>query len=512
MPLTKTQKSKLANKPTPNDKTIKQSWLHSKLHFQLPEHNRKSSTTLQDKPVNVPQDLLQSHSPTQNSKSLPPPALTYSKEQANYYNKISPETRKTYGYPLPGKSRPEFKIPRKPLEKRGNRLDEDIKVKIGKNLNCSRPQTIIDTPPQANLPKPHLRAKVFSSQSNIYPRPPWTPSKMNSEVHMREFSDFDHFPPRNGHQKSREILKETKHARPQTVIASEVQRYKSSAILVYHKPSRRSSPKVPQEASHSRPGSSRTHSLVEQSKRQQDLELKMLEEQYYHLAAHGRQMAKHQSSATSLGSEARSHKSRAATTSQSLERTLRVEARPLPPTPPPHQLSEISVRSSARSYKPQTQTIPKPSEHTSQLEPISLPRIPIPHQTSTIPTHLSVKPYRSRAPVNPISSENISQSETRYPPRVPIYPRSPENISHSEARPQPRKPIPHQPSARPHRPRTPTIPKPSENTNQLEARPSPPVLNTHPRRRERPLKLSKPRSPAPFSGKETKKKRRWWKI
>ncbi|KAM0131446.1 hypothetical protein ACHAO1_007357 [Botrytis cinerea] len=444
MPLTKMQKSKLANKPTLNDRTIKRAWLHTKLYFQLPEHNLKRCYKPQDKLV---ESWLHEVPESRKTPSRTRKSQTSGSPSGRYFE--SPQPEPTARAELV-KSTSEFRIQMQPWSK--------------------------------------SRARPSSSRSSTCSGPPRTPLTMKSERHTGKFSDFDHFPPRKEHHKSQIIVKEIKHARPQKVIAGGAQRCNSTKGSIYHK-----SPRISSSF-----GSSSTHSLAEQFKTQ-DLEFKMLEEEYHHLEAHDGQMAKHQSSATSLGSEARSHKSRPAATSQSPERTRRVEARPLPPTPPPHQLSEISVRSSARSYKPQTQTISKPSERTRQLGPIILQRVPIPHQKSAIPTHSSVEPNRSRAPVNPISSENINQLETRCPPRVPIYPRSPENISHLETRPLTRKPITHQPSTRPPKPRTQTIPKPSENTNQLEARPSPPVLNTHPRRRERPLKLPKPRPPVPSS-------------
>ncbi|TGO54178.1 hypothetical protein BCON_0111g00210 [Botryotinia convoluta] len=525
MPPVSIQKSKLANKPAPNDRTIKRSWLHAELHFQLPERIRKKSSKPQEKPsealwhevaaphsnfiaeprktpsrteesqnfgspdkepnwiaymarggylespqeeptrnrepppIRLLQEIRQSYSQTQDFQDLPPPPdLTLSKEQADYYDSLSLEMRKTYGYPLLAKSS-EFKIPRKPLEKYEYRLDEKIKVEIGKKPKFVRPQ-IRDIPPQANSPKPHSRAKTCSSRSSICPRSPRTPSTMNSEGHKREFSDLEHFRPRKEHQKSQRIIKETKHARPQTVTASEVQRYKSIAGSIHHEPSRRSSMQF-SEVSHSRPRSSRMHSPAERFQAQQNLNLEMYADQYDRLEAQDRQIEEHR-------------------------------------------------RSSARSHRPPIPITTKPSENISQLETRYLPRIPITHlshQPAAIPIHSSARPYRPRAPNIPRPSENTSQSGTGYLPRFPIS-------HHSTA-------IPHQPSSssRPHRPPTPLIPKPPENTNQLEARSSRPVPNTLQRRRGRPLKPPQPRSdrvkprlPVPSSGKEGEKKRRWWKT
>ncbi|TGO30729.1 hypothetical protein BPAE_0003g00120 [Botrytis paeoniae] len=553
MPHNPFQKSKLANKPAPNDRAVKRSWLQSKLHFQLPERNRKKSSKPQGKPIEAwrhevaahhsnfiseprkkpsrteksqnsgspekepdriaymarggylesPQDeltrsrepppirlsqeLRQSYSQRQDSQDppTPPPALTFSKEQAGYYDSLSPETRQNYGYPLLAKSS-EFKIPRKPLEKYEYRLDENIKVEIGKKPNFIRPQ-IRDIPQQAKSPKPHLGARTCSSRSSVCPRSPRTPSKMDSEELKREFSNFENFRPRKEYQKLQQTLKETKHARPQTVTASEVQKYKSSTGAIHHKPSRRSSMQF-SEASHSRPGSSRIHSPVEQFQAQQDLNLEILANQYDSLEAQDRRIEeRHRSSAKYLRSEARSRKSRAVTTPQSPKKIHQVEA---------------------RSHRPGIPITPKPSENTSQLETKFLPRIPITHlshQPTAIPIHSSARPYRPRAPNIPRPSKNTSRLETGYLPRFPIS-------HHSPA-------IPHQSSTRSHRPPTPLIPKPPENTNQLEARSSRPVPNTLQKRRglllKPPQPLSdrvKPRPPVPSSGKEREKKRRWWKI
>ncbi|KAF7953276.1 hypothetical protein EAE96_006488 [Botrytis aclada] len=547
----------MANRPTPSDGTVKRSWLHPKLHFQLPERSRKqfpkpqrdpgeayrhevpaphsnyiteprkkpsrtenpqnsgSSERLNDwiasmgsggcldspqaesirgrnpPPIGLPQELRQSHLQTQDSQHLPPSqpslspkALKISKKRADYYDSLSPETCKTYGYPI---IPPEFKIPRKPLQKFEYNLDEKIRVETGKILNFSRPQ-IIDIPLQANPLKPHLRAKKSSSQSSFRSRPPRAPSAMNSEGHTREFSDFEHFQPREHHE-SQPIIKESKHARPQIVTASEVQRYKSIAGSICHEPSRRSSMQF-SETSHSRPGSSSMYLPADQFQMEQALNHGMFEEDYYRLDKQDRREEQdHQSSAISLRSEARSHKSRAAITPQSPGRIRRVEARPLPPTPQPRQWSEISVRSSAGSHKHRKPIIPKPSEDLRWLETGYLERKSIshtPHQPTAIPIPSSARPYTTRTPIIP------NQSKTECPPRRPI--------SHDPSA------IPIQPPARSHRPPTPNIPKPPGITFQLEAKPSRPVPKTLQRRRGRPLQPPqthsdkvKPRPPVPSS-------------
>ncbi|KAF7883655.1 uncharacterized protein EAF02_005575 [Botrytis sinoallii] len=98
---------------------------------------------------------------------------------------------------------------------------------------------------------------------------------------MKEFPEFDHFRPTKEYQKLQRSIEETKHARPQTVTASEVQRYKSVVGSICHEPSRRSSMPF-SEASHSRPGSSRIHAPVEQFQAQ-GRSLEMLENEYHSL-------------------------------------------------------------------------------------------------------------------------------------------------------------------------------------------------------------------------------------
>ncbi|KAF7892363.1 uncharacterized protein EAF01_010443 [Botrytis porri] len=565
MPHNPIQKSKLENKPAPNNRTNKRSWLQSKLRFKLPKHNQKEPPEPQRKSIEasrhevaasrsnlsaesrktssqnprspekepdlvaymarggyldspqvepirsrepfaieLPQKFRQSYSQTQDPQDQPSPpsALTFSKEQANYYDNLSPEMCKTYGYPLPAKSS-EFKIPRKPLEKYEYRLDENIEVGIGKKINFIRPQ-IKDIPPQANYPKPPLGAKTCSSRSRICPRSPRIPSTMNSEELKREFSDFENFRPRKEYQKLQQTVKETKHAQPQTVTAGDLQRHKSIAGVIHQESSRRSSMQF-SEPSHSGPGSSRIHSPAEQLLAQQELDLGVLANEYDRLDAYDRQIEEHQRES------ARSRKSRVATTPQPPRRTRQVESRPLPPIPPPHQSPAISVHSSARSHRPPIPTIPKPSENISESETKFLKRIPITnssHQPAAIPIHYSARSHRTRAPNIRRTSENIHRLETEFPQRIPI--------SH------PPPPIPHQPPATPRhsssrsrRPPTPLIPKPPEKTIHFEARPLRPVPNTLKKQRERPQKPSQPRSdrakPHPSgqsSGKEKEKKRR----
>ncbi|TGO37706.1 hypothetical protein BHYA_0091g00400 [Botrytis hyacinthi] len=528
MPLNPIQKSKLANKPTPNDRAKKQSsqaehieaWRHDvpgPYSEFITESRKTSSRTKRSQtsgsskeepdwfthiesggyfesshanptrsskppPIKLSQELRQSYSETQDSQdpSTPPPALTFSKEQADYYDNISSETRKTYGYPVPAKA---FKIPRKPLQRHQYNLGENIKVKIGKNPNFVRPQTT-NTSLQANPPRPHSREKSSSSQNSHRSGPPLTPSKMNMEDLKREFSDFEHIRPREEYQKLQQTLKEIKHAQPQTVTANELRRYRSVAGSICHEPSRRSSMQF-SEPSHSRPGSSRIHLPVEQFQTQ-GLSLEMLENQYYSLEEQDRQNKEHNQSS------ARSHKPRAVHTPQSPREIHRIEARPLPPTSKPHRSSEVPVHSSARSQRPRIPSTPTPIENIRQLETGYSPRIRImssSHQPAETPSHPSVRSYRPRAPSIPRPSENKVRLETGFPQRFPIS---------------------HQPPTRPHRPPTPLTPKPPQRTVHFEERPWHPPPNTLKKPRRPPLKLPQPLSdkvkPRP-PGKKTEKKR-----
>ncbi|TGO10873.1 hypothetical protein BTUL_0123g00150 [Botrytis tulipae] len=603
MPLNPIQKSKLANKSTPNVRVNKQSWLHSKLHFLLPERNRERSSKPQRNPtetwrheatgphskrkkhsraeysyrpqaehfeawrydvtdpdsesiaesrktcsqtkgsqtsgpsekepdwfthigsggyfespqagltrssepppIKLPQELRQSYSEIQDFRdpSTPPPALMFSKEQADYYDNLFPETRKTYVYPLPAKA-PEFEIPKKPLLEHRCNFDENIKVKIGKNPNSVRPQTT-NIPLQANPPKPHSRAKSSSSQNSSRSEPSRTPSRKNMEELKREFSDFEYLRPSKELQKLQQNLKETKHAQPQTVTSSELQRYKSIAGVIHDKPSRGSSMQF-SEPSHSRPGSSRIHAPVEQFQAQ-GLSLEMLEDQYYSLEAQDRQNKEyHQSSAKSFRPEARFHKPSAVTTHQSPGEIPQIEARPLPPTPKPHRSSEVPIHSSTRSQRPRIPSTPTPIENIRQLETEYSPRIRTTsssHRPAETPIYSSARSYRPRAPKIPRSLENNIRLETGFLERFPI---SHQPLSSSSS------------SSRPHRPPAPLAPKPPQRTVHFEERPWRPPPNTLKKRRRPPLEspqpLSdkvKPRPPVPSSGKERKKKRRWWKI
>ncbi|KAF7946905.1 uncharacterized protein EAE97_004154 [Botrytis byssoidea] len=446
MPQNPFRKFKLANKPAPNDNTVTQSWLESKVHLQLPGRKRKTM---------------------------------FSKDQAsNYYNNLSPETRKTYGYPLPAKT-PGFKIPRKPLPEHQYNLDENIKVKIGKSPNFVRPQTT-NIPLPANPPKAHSRAKLSSSQNSSRSGPSRTPSKMNMEELKRDFSDFENLRPSKEFQKLQQTMKETKHAQPQTVTSSEFQRYKSIAGVIHDEPSRRSS--IQSADPHSKPGSSRIHSPVEQFQAQ-GLSLEMLEDQYYSLEAQDRQNKEHhQSSAKSLRSGARSHKSRAVTTPQSPKKIQQIEARPLPPTPKPHRSSEVPIHSSARSQRPKISSTPTPIENIRQLETEYSPRIRTTsssHRPAETPIYSSARSYRPRAPNTARPLENNNRLETGFLERCPM--------------PHQALIIPHQPSSRPHRPPTQLIPKP-KRTVHFEERPSQPVPNTLRERRRPPLEPPQPHS------------------
>ncbi|THV45838.1 hypothetical protein BGAL_0445g00010 [Botrytis galanthina] len=362
MPLNPTQKSKLANKSAANDRANKQSWLHSKLHFLLPERNLKKSSKPQAKLIKArrhdvtgPHSKRKKHSRTENSyrsqaaqtetwrhdvtdsypetndsrdPSTPPPALTFSQKQADYYDNLSPETRKTYEYPLPAKA-PEYKIPRKPSP---------------------------TTPPPPAL--------TFSQKQADY---------------------YDNLSP------------------------------ETRKTYGYPLPAK--------EPSHSRPGSSRMNAPVEQFQAQ-GLSFEMLENQYYSLEAQDRQNKKyHQTSAKSLRSEARFHKPSAVTTHHSPGEIPQIEARPLPPIPKPHRSSEVPIHSSARSQRPRIPSTPAPIENIRQLETGCSPRIRITsssHQPAETPIYSSARSYRPRAPKIPTPSVDNVRLETGFLEKFPI--------------------------------------------------------------------------------------------
>ncbi|TGO45505.1 hypothetical protein BOTNAR_0661g00020 [Botryotinia narcissicola] len=383
MPQNPFRKSKLANKPAPNDKIVTQSWLQSEVHLQL-----------------------------------------------------AGQTRKTYGYPLPAKT-PEFKIPRKPLPKHQYNLDENIKVKIGKNFNSVRPQTT-NTPLQANPPKPHSRAKLSSSQNISQSGPSRTPSKMNMEELKRELSDFEHIRPRKEYQKLQQTLKEIKHAQPQTVTASGLQRYSSIAGSICHEPSRRSSMQF-SEPSHSKPGSSRIHPPTERSHAQQNLCFDIYVDQPDGLDVHDRQIKRH------IPSLARSQNPEIPITIELSENISQFEKR-FPPLErfQAHQNLDLKIYadqydrldlhdrqiekhllSSAKSYRPRAQDIPRPSDNNVRLETEFLERFPISHQPSS---SFSSRPHRPPAPLTPKPPQRTVHFEERPwrpPPNTLKRPRRP---------------------------------------------------------------------------------------
>ncbi|KAF7887282.1 hypothetical protein EAF00_009576 [Botryotinia globosa] len=531
MPLNSIQKSKLANKSTPNVVANKQSWLHSKLHFLLPEGNREKSskpqrnptetwqrestgphskrkkhsraeysyrpqaehiegwrydvtdpdsesiaeskkTSSQTKgsqtsgpsekkpegfthigsggysespqadptrsselpPIRLSKEVQQSYSETQDSQdpSTPPPALTFSKEQADYYDNISPETRKTYGYPLVANT---FKIPRKPLQKRQYNLDENTKVEISKSPKFILPQTA-NISLRENPHRPHSRAKSSSSQNSSQLEPPRTLSRMNMKELKREFSDFEHLRPSKELEKLQQTLKEIKHARPQTVTASGIQRHNSIAGVIHDIPSRRSSMQF-SEPSRSRPGCSRIHSPVERPHAQQNLCFEIYADQYDGLDAHDRRIKRHSPSL------ARSQEPEIPITPKLSENHISQFEKRFPPLErfQAHQNLDLKIYAdqydrldlhdrqiekhllpSAKSSRPRAQNIPRPSDNNVRLETGFLERFPISHQPSS---SSSSRSHRPPAPLTLKPPQRTVHFEERPPPNTLKRPRRP---------------------------------------------------------------------------------------
>ncbi|KAF7925203.1 hypothetical protein EAE99_006067 [Botrytis elliptica] len=577
MPPNPIQKSKVANKPAPNDKAVKQSWLRSKLRFLQPERYQRKSSTPQEKHIEawqykVATDFIpeprKKPSQTENSYKpqrkhieawqrevdahfipkprkkpsqmeysstpqgkhieawqykvaadfIPEPRKKPSQTENSYKpqrkhieawqrevdahfipkpRKKSSRTKRSQTSRLPEKE-PDgftfignggyFESPQADLtrirEPPPIRLSQELRQSYSETKDSQDPPNIFRTqttniPLQANPPKPHSRAKPSSSQNNFRSGPPRAPSTISFEAHMEEFPEFDHFRPIKEYQKLQRIIEETKHARPQTVIASEVQRHKSVAGAICHEPSRRSSMPF-SEASHSRPGSSRIHAPVGQ------FQALMLENEYHSLEAQDRRDAdeKHQRLL------ARSRRPRIPVTPNPLENISQSGTRYLrrvPITRSSHQPAAIPIHSSARPYRPRAPNTPRPSENNVRLETGFLERFPTSHQPSSSsrphrpPTTLTPKPPTTLTPKPPTTLTPKPPTTLTPKPPTPLTPKPPTTLT-------PKPPTPLTPKLP-----TPLTPKPPQRTVHFQEKPSPGVPNTLKKRRP------PPKSPQPLS-------------
>ncbi|TGO74578.1 hypothetical protein BELL_0270g00020 [Botrytis elliptica] len=488
MPPNPIQKSKVANKPAPNDKAVKQSWLRSKLRFLQPERYQRKSSTPQVKHIEAWQYKVASDfipeprkKPSQTENSYKPQRKhieAWQREVDAHFipkpRKKSSRTKRSQTSRLPEKE-PDgftfignggyFESPQADLtrirEPPPIRLSQELRQSYSETKDSQDPPNIFRTqttniPLQANPPKPHSRAKPSSSQNNFRSGPPRAPSTISFEAHMEEFPEFDHFRPIKEYQKLQRIIEETKHARPQTVIASEVQRHKSVAGAICHEPSRRSSMPF-SEASHSRPGSSRIHAPVGQF-------------QALILEAQDRRDAdeKHQRLL------ARSRRPRIPVTPNPLENISQSGTRYLrrvPITRSSHQPAAIPIHSSARPYRPRAPNTPRPSENNVRLETGFLERFPTSHQPSS-----SSRPHRPPTTLTPKPPTTLTPN-----PPTSLTPKPPTTLT-------PKPPTPLTPKLP-----TPLTPKPPQRTVHFQEKPSPGVPNTLKKRRP------PPKSPQPLS-------------